>query len=49
MAGYTAFTKNGASLSSVHKKERLFLCILTNFEKIKNRRYILGIRALFIV
>jgi len=32
MAGYTAFTKNGAPLSSVHKKERLFLCILTNFE-----------------
>lgn len=35
MAGYTAFTKNGAPLSSVHKKERLFLCILTNFEKLK--------------
>ena len=33
MARYTAFTKNGAPLSSVHKKERLFLCILTNFEK----------------
>lgn len=33
MAGYTAFTKNGAPLSSVHKKERLFLCILTNFKK----------------
>ena len=33
MAGYTAFTKNGAPLSSVHKQERLFLCILTNFEK----------------
>ena len=25
MAGYTAFTKKGAPLSSVHKKERLFV------------------------